>query len=1050
MSTLAQTWALTAAAIETSGDPHLQPGVHLRVLPGLRIGLPVAPLMVDRVVIGHAGRVGRSTGVVWTGADGEVLTAPFDLGPASPATAWLPSSPGNPVVYAEVLVERARPVRDYYDTWRDLTVRSKALPPWRQPFPPRRQPFPLPKGGVRADAVVSGVLGPAVVASATAAPYQLCATGMDRVVVTGAGRVTGIRVLRARDLKLEPSREPWRLLALPIERGARYEGLHDAWVRAEDRVLRGAPQLLGLHDDPDAPDPATCDPASPSDEWERVKLLWAERLEEMVLAVVDDTGAAPAELMLAPQALTGTAVATATLQVPPLAGALQGAIDPGCGRMLGLVELDDDPPGDPGELVVYVVRGGWTLHASATELLTPLLTPAGSDPADFPLPLPGLVKELQEGQFLDLWTVAAVVRGRAPAPVPRPAVGAPEDLGWVPEVPPSARRHVVLPLSGLVPAAGVAVARETPGVVGLNPRLPDLFPGQSAPDRAVAVVPGVLAEVGPSPAASEAGQGEVHDRGAPEDATDYRLAQADWFGRWSPWATVTVGAGARPPVPVPVLEAAYVDPPAPGGSGRLEVRCMQPRDPDLPPGGLPLDQLIVTASVGGPSPVTGGVAAVRGPAPSGTDAAPLLVSIPVPPLGVGQRRTLSATARWRDTAGRLSAQSPPAAAVAVDPRAPAPLVLPNTLEYAARPDALGRSRVRLSWTATAGQAYRVYVSDETTLRRRLSTLGGSGASVLSALSSVTTAPDRAAVFRSNATLFDRTCFELVTVTPLLATASGPMTFEHEVSGSLRVLVFLKVVPVTVLSASPLLELGGEADFATSTLLVRGIPNSPAPPQPLLTASADPSGSGVRLTVTVPKGQTAPVALRLRRSRVSAADPLAMPVVATVTPVAWPAVLTDTGATPWDGSLRLAPWSTYSWRVEVQGAPEPGSTVPGLWSTASTPASWKVVPTGPPPAATAGSVTSSATGLAVSFAHSEPLDAGPEGDYLFDVYRRTPSGSSVPSGPVGSYRAGPKRQPDGSYLVEDTTTGVPTGTDYLVEVCDPLGRRSARVVVATVT
>jgi hypothetical protein len=265
-----------------------------------------------------------------------------------------------------------------------------------------------------------------------------------------------------------------------------------------------------------------------------------------------------------------------------------------------------------------------------------------------------------------------------------------------------------------------------------------------------------------------------------------------------------------------------------------------------------------------------------------------------------------------------------------------------------------------------------------------------------------------------------------------------------------VLVFLKVVPVTVLSASPLLELGGEADFATSTLLVRGIPNSPAPPQPLLTASADPSGSGVRLTVTVPKGQTAPVALRLRRSRVSAADPLAMPVVATVTPVAWPAVLTDTGATPWDGSLRLAPWSTYSWRVEVQGAPEPGSTVPGLWSTASTPASWKVVPTGPPAAATAGSVTSSATGLAVSFAHSEPLDAGPEGDYLFDVYRRTPSGSSVPSGPVGSYRAGPKRQPDGSYLVEDTTTGVPTGTDYLVEVCDPLGRRSARVVVATVT
>jgi hypothetical protein len=358
--------------------------------------------------------------------------------------------------------------------------------------------------------------------------------------------------------------------------------------------------------------------------------------------------------------------------------------------------------------------------------------------------------------------------------------------------------------------------------------------------------------------------------------------------------------------------------------------------------------------------------------------------------------------------------------------------------------------VRLTWTATAGQAYRVYVSDETTLRRRLEALGGAGSSVLSALSAAgASAPDRAAVFRANAALFDRTCFELVTVSPLLATASGPMSYEHEVSGALRVLVFLKVVPVTVLRASPALEVGGEADFASSTLLVRGVPNSPAPPQPLLTASADPSGAGVRLTVTVPKGQTAPVALRLRRSRVSAADPLAMPVVATVTPASWPAVVVDNGATAWDPALRLVPWSTYSWRVEVQGGPEPGSTVPGLWSVPSTPASWKVVPSVAPAAPTPGSVTATATGLAVSFTHAERLDGGAEGDYALDVYRRTPSGSAVSSGPVGSYLASARRQPDGSYLVEDTAPGVPSGTDYLVEVCDPLGRRSARVVVATV-
>lgn len=61
---------------------------------------------------------------------------------------------------------------------------------------------------------------------------------------------------------------------------------------------------------------------------------------------------------------------------------------------------------------------------------------------------------------------------------------------------------------------------------------------------------------------------------------------------------------------------------------------------------------------------------------------------------------------------------------------------------------------------------------------------------------------------------------------------------------------------------------------------------------------------------------------------------------------------------------------------------------------------------------------------------------------------TPAASTEPSGPVGSYPAGARRQPDGTYLIEDTAPSVPSGTSYLVEVCDPLGRRSPRVSVAT--
>lgn len=1041
MSRFAPTWALTAAALDGRGDPHLQPGVHLRVLPAPVLGLPVAPLLVERITVGHHKRIARDADVLWADARGDVVSVPFDLRSVGPATAWLPSEPGNPVIYAEVLVEDAQPVRKAIGRGRPF--------PFPVAWPPRR---PLPKSGIRVDALVSGVHGASVVATATREPFQVCATGMDRVQVTGAGTVVGIRLLRALQVHDHPGREPWRYLALPIERDERYEGFDDAWDRAEDRVLRGAPQLLGMHDDPDATDPASCEPVVPSDDMERVKLLWYERLEPMVRAVVGDLSAAPSALLMAPESLSGTSVATATVQVPPLAGVLQGAVDPGVGRLLGLVEHDESPPGSSGEIVVYVVRGAWSVHEKGSEWLAPLLLVAGPDnPGDFPLPLPSLVKEQREGAFVDLWTMAAVVVNVASPPLPRPGVGLVQDLGWVPEVPPTARRHVVLPLTGLVPAAAIALGRETPGVVGLNARLPDVY-GAGAPDRAVPIVPGVLAETGPTPAASAPGQGEVHDHFAGEDANDYRVAQSDWFGRWSPWAQASVGAGVRPPVPVPVIEAAYVDPATPGGSGTLQVRCLQPRDPDLPAGAFPLGSLEVTASVGGGSPATGTAVAVRGPAHAGVDAPPLIVSLPVPALAPAEKRELVATARWTDLASRFSAESPPARAQAGDPRAPAPLVLPNTLEYAARPDALGRSRVRVSWTAIANTAYRIYFSDETTLRQRLAALVAAGrpgaTAAASALAAASSAPDRAAVFRTNAGLFDKTCFELLTRAPRLAASAGPMSYDHEVSGSLGVLVFFKVVPVSVLAVSPVLQLGGEASFTTSTLLPRGVPNSPAPPVPVLTAAPDPANPlGVRLAVSVPAGQTAPAALRLRRSRVSGSDALSMPVVATATPTSWPAVVTDAGATPWDSSLRFAAWSTYAWRAEVQGGPEPGSSMPGLWSGPSAPVSWKVVPP-PPVAVSAGAAVVEATGVQVRFTSTDSLDAGAEGTYVLDVYRVTPSGSTVPSGAVGSYPAGSKRQPDGSYEFEDTTPSVPTGTSYLVEVCDPLGRRSPRVSVAT--
>ena len=109
----------------------------------------------------------------------------------------------------------------------------------------------------------------------------------------------------------------------------------------------------------------------------------------------------------------------------------------------------------------------------------------------------------------------------------------------------------------------------------------------------------------------------------------------------------------------------------------------------------------------------------------------------------------------------------------------------------------------------------------------------------------------------------------------------------------------------------------------------------------------------------------------------------MPVVATVTSGTWPATVVDRGATPWDPTLRLAEWSTYTWRAEVQGPPEPGSAVPGLWSQASAPASRRVVPD-PPGGVTLGSATAVSGQVEVRFSSVETLDGGPAGSYRFDV------------------------------------------------------------------
>ncbi len=49
MMDIAPLWSFNAQAIDAAGDPHLAPGVHLRLIPSQRLGLPVMPFFVYRL-----------------------------------------------------------------------------------------------------------------------------------------------------------------------------------------------------------------------------------------------------------------------------------------------------------------------------------------------------------------------------------------------------------------------------------------------------------------------------------------------------------------------------------------------------------------------------------------------------------------------------------------------------------------------------------------------------------------------------------------------------------------------------------------------------------------------------------------------------------------------------------------------------------------------------------------------------------------------------------------------------------------------------------------
>ncbi|HEX8869110.1 MAG TPA: hypothetical protein VF821_25850, partial [Lentzea sp.] len=213
---------------------------------------------------------------------------------------------------------------------------------------------------------------------------------------------------------------------------------------------------------------------------------------------------------------------------------------------------------------------------------------------------------------------------------------------------------------------------------------------------------------------------------------------------------------------------------------------------------------------------------------------------------------------FTDTAG---VQSTVASSVVTvhDPR-PLPVVRTGpALLWSGRRDATGASELALTWPGNA--RYRVYLSTSDRLAAAL----GIGLVDGRLPGDPLRASLAGAIWARRAELRDKADFSLITDPPLTA-VSGVVSLRHSVPGSLRGVLFVRIVPLT--------DGNVEADFAQCGLVPVAVPHTerPAPPTVRVTVAEDGS-----VAVDV----DAPGEVRIRRARVMTAAPRYVPVVATV-------------------------------------------------------------------------------------------------------------------------------------------------------------------------
>jgi hypothetical protein len=917
-------WALGALAVHAQGDPHLVDGIHYRLLSDPRLGLPMRPVHVWRTNLGPHAR--RATGwlpdfpalrheVTWTDSRGRALVAPFTVTPDNPVTGVLPTNGLTRAIWLRVETSGS--------------------------------------ADLRADIFRTTARGPRLLGARDTEPLSLGGSDIDGVIVTGSGVVRDLTWL-----------DVWRLavawddlsdMALPRDNRARYvdPSATDNRARALNRVRRGAPPHVGLHDDPAAADPASTSAADRDDESAKLAAL-APPVGEALDALLDDLSA-PQHLLTRVEQLTeGDTTVSPSATYLPIELVHTAMLEPTIARWLGFMDVDlaaDFEP-DPDDVVLYQLWSWWAVDPAALSraeivsflpTLIGLLTDATDDDPDGPT----FDESPDHLPIFALWVLAIAVGHAPPLRPAAPAIAdelapdwpaTPDRLGpWLPAVPPTARRQATIPVGGLVPAAGLAFATEQSGVLaGVNERIS--VRRSSFDDRALRIVPAVPAG-SPDPDA-----GRLVHRNVPADGLTARVAQCDVFGRWSDWAERDVAPKARPAPPEPVFDLWYtIADPAQGTTfplwGSLTARVQVPPAESMAPGSHRLDRVRLSG--------TAGTAAftVEADVPD-PHAGELVVEIPRPAaslIALGAVVDAVTTARWIDTAGVESAESTPRVRTCVDARGPLILPDPPVMEWTARPDATGRARVKLTWAPTGAQhRFRIYASDEQRIARQVTAIVDEDAAYgafLSQLEAAEDPPSRAQALRDHHQLFDREWFQNLTDEPIEAAGGLALSYQHELSGSLRALAVYKVVAET--------DAGTAADFVATPPWVWAVPERSGPPRPLLEVLTTEAGPPITVTLRMRLTGRADAAtrFRLRRSAVHS-DPRRMPVarddVIVLAPGEKYCDILDDGRYTHEPTHLLQAGRLYSWTVEVQSPDLPGSTRPGAWSRPSAAVATKVL------------------------------------------------------------------------------------------------------------